>query len=423
MGLFPIIVTVRTTRSSNCSFLATRRPIQFVVADAGMGKGALTLCGEIVKPIDHELHEISKRQMKDYKDAIASFARSKGENRQMPEEPPMRMLIIPANSSASSFLNILNDNEGRGLLFETEGDTLSNTFKADYGNYSDALRKAFHHETVSFSRRTERTFEEVEHPCLSTVLAGTPEQVRRLIPDTENGLMSRFMFYHLPFKRGFRNVFATISLSDSKSVKFRQIGEKFKQLRIDFLRRGEFEFSIGEIEQQLFCDYFQKTNDECCDEIDDRIQGEVCRMGLMAYRIMMVLTIVRQLGNYVPHDRNDTSPTRLVCNTEDFETAMTMIDVLVQHMAFEYVRLSNKSHHGLALEHLKSTDIKRMRLYDMLPEQFTKKEYAENVERLGENTSTTDKWLPWYINRGLLMRDGQGRFKKLSKERKPDTNQ
>ena len=91
------------------------------VADVGVGKGAFTRRGEIVKPIDHELHDISKRQMKDYKETMASFARSKGEDRQRHEEPPMRMLIIPANSGASSFLNILNDNEGRGLLLETKG--------------------------------------------------------------------------------------------------------------------------------------------------------------------------------------------------------------------------------------------------------------------------------------------------------------
>ena len=89
----------------------------------------------------------------------------------------MRMLIIPANSSASSFLNILNDNEGRGLLFETEGDTLSQTLRSDYGNYSDVLRKAFHHEQVNQSRRKDREFVDISEPCVSVALAGTPEQV------------------------------------------------------------------------------------------------------------------------------------------------------------------------------------------------------------------------------------------------------
>lgn len=32
----------------------------FVVADAGMGKGALTLCRKLVAPINRNLHELSK---------------------------------------------------------------------------------------------------------------------------------------------------------------------------------------------------------------------------------------------------------------------------------------------------------------------------------------------------------------------------
>ena len=64
--------------------------------------------------------------------------------------------------------------------------------KSDYGNYSDVLRKAFHHELVSLSRRKDREYCEVSNPRVSVALAGTPEQVRKLIPDAENGLMSRF---------------------------------------------------------------------------------------------------------------------------------------------------------------------------------------------------------------------------------------
>lgn len=167
----------------------------FVVADAGMGKGALTLCRELVAPINRNLHELSKRLELEYKEAMNAYIKGKKDDGMtMPTEPPMRMLVIPANSSASSFLKILGDNDGIGLLFESEGDTLSQTLKSDYGNYSDVLRKAFHHELVSLSRRKDREYCEVSNPRVSVALAGTPEQVRTLIPDAENGLMSRFCF-------------------------------------------------------------------------------------------------------------------------------------------------------------------------------------------------------------------------------------
>ncbi len=75
-----------------------------------------------------------------------------------PQEPPLRMLIIPANNSATGLFQILNDNKGIGLIFETEGDTLAQTFKSEHGNYSDGFRKAFHHEIISYNRRKDREF-------------------------------------------------------------------------------------------------------------------------------------------------------------------------------------------------------------------------------------------------------------------------
>ncbi|HAH23070.1 MAG TPA: DNA primase, partial [Prolixibacteraceae bacterium] len=85
-------------------------------------------------------------------------------------------------------------------IFETEGDTLAQAFKSDYGNYSDGFRKAFHHETISYYRRTDREFVEIDNPCLSTVLSSTPKQVAILIPNAENGMLSRFIFYHMNIK-------------------------------------------------------------------------------------------------------------------------------------------------------------------------------------------------------------------------------
>lgn len=83
----------------------------------------------------HEL-EMMEYNEKKGKDASA----------EKPNKPPEKMLFIPANNSTTGVFQLLFDNEGRGLMFETEGDTLAQAFKTDYGNYSDGFRKAFHHE-------------------------------------------------------------------------------------------------------------------------------------------------------------------------------------------------------------------------------------------------------------------------------------
>ena len=135
----------------------------FVVADAGMGKGTLTLCRELIAPINQRLHEQTAQWMTEYKRELAEYQKCKGKNPEAvePVAPPQKTLIIPANSSASSLISILHDCEGIGLLFETEGDTLSQTLKSEHGNYSDLLRKAYHHETISMSRRKDREYLEL----------------------------------------------------------------------------------------------------------------------------------------------------------------------------------------------------------------------------------------------------------------------
>lgn len=194
----------------------------FVVADAGMGKGALSLCRELVAPINQCLHEQTAQNMIEYKRELTEYQKCKGKNPEAvePIAPQQKTLIIPANSSSSSLISILHDNDGIGLLFETEGDTLSQTLKSEHGNYSDLLRKAFHHEPISMSRRKDREYLEIDSPRLSVVLAGTPEQVSHLIPDAENGLLSRFIFYFIPFRRGIRDVFATDDVAQSKHAIF-----------------------------------------------------------------------------------------------------------------------------------------------------------------------------------------------------------
>lgn len=87
-------------------------------------------------------------------------------------------------------------------MFETEGDILASTFGQDFGDVSDGLRKAFHHESISYLRRSQREHINIKKPRLSTVISGTLYQVVNLMSSVENGLFSRFLFYDLDKKNG-----------------------------------------------------------------------------------------------------------------------------------------------------------------------------------------------------------------------------
>jgi hypothetical protein len=78
-------------------------------------------------------------------------------------------------------------------LFETEIDTLVNALGQEWGKFDDTLRKACHHETVSYLRNDEEVF--IDEPRVAAVLSGTVAQFQRLIGSAENGLYSRFAVY------------------------------------------------------------------------------------------------------------------------------------------------------------------------------------------------------------------------------------
>lgn len=158
----------------------------FVPGPAGAGKGKLDFCFRLVKPIHKEKLERWTIAKDEYKKEYARYKRQKkGDNIDPPEKPPIQLLRVPANSSATSFAQAMAEN-GNLILFETEGDTVVNTFNSDFGNYSDSFRKAFAHESFGYLRRGDDGEErEIENPRLSTVLSGTPEQAKSLIHDAE----------------------------------------------------------------------------------------------------------------------------------------------------------------------------------------------------------------------------------------------
>ena len=226
--------------------------------------------------------------------------------------------------------------------------------------------------------------------------------------------MSRFCFYIIRFKRGIRNVFATNDISQSKNAMFKLLGDKFCHLHEGFVRQGNYSFSLPSDLQEHFIEYLSRVNEECCDEVDNKMQGVVRRMGLIAYRIMMVLTAVRHLEN-MPHESSSSDKTiQLVCHKYDYSIAMSICETLLCHAVFIYRNLSGNQPKRLQfLSQETGIYARRNTLYNMLPETFTKKDYDATVLALGENGSTANKWIEAFIKDGKLSRIEQGKYRKI----------
>lgn len=378
----------------------------FVTARASSGKGRLNLCRHLVEPIHDRLREINEAEVMEYKHKLAEYnaAGKKKVDMEKPEEPPMRMLFIPANSSATAVYQVLNDNGGEGLMFETEGDTLANTFGSDYGNYSDGFRKAFHHETISYIRRKDREYVNIKQPKLSTLLTGTPRQILNLISDAENGLFSRFAFYYLDTKLVWNNVFAN-SGNETLEDYFQTLGKEYQDFFNILKATTDITFYFTAEQEADFnatFDEWQQTYVETCGE---EFVATVRRLGVIMYRIAMCLSALRIMedGNF-----EDT----LCCMDEDYRTAKTIADVLIQHDARVFHTLANTTAAPRTASAAQRQSA-HMKFFEALPDEFDRKTYADIATQMGLNPKSMDRVIRKWCEDGKLENPAHGKYTKV----------
>jgi len=318
-----------------------------------------------------------------------------------PEQPPLRMLFIPANSSATAVYQVLGENDGQGIMFETEGDTLANTFASDYGNYSDGFRKAFHHETISYVRRKDREYVNLKHPRLSALLTGTPKQVSSLITDAENGLFSRFIFYYLGTKVIWQNVFEQTgdrTLDDH----FRTLGEEFHDFHTILSEYGTIRFHMTSDQQTRFNTFFERAQTQYVQELGEDIIASVRRLGLITYRIAMILSALRIMEDGCFEDH-------LTCTDADFDTALIISEALLYHTVKVFEELPRLAASGSSTG---QKSVRRQLFLDKLPGSFTRKDFIDISASLGIPLKTAERHISQWCKDGLIERIEQGKYVK-----------
>lgn len=269
-------------------------------------------------------------------------------------------------------------------MMETEGDTLTNTLLSDHGNYSDVMRKSFHNESISYLRKTNNEYVEVLESQLSALLSGTPGQVRKLIPDPENGLFSRFMYYHLPMKPDWNDVFADtsdVSLDDIYAALGRDWNEVYQRIS----RFEHISFSFTPQQQVQFNEHFSVLHEEYLQRYGEGILSSVRRMGLIVFKISMVLSLMRCM------EFADESAD-FVCEDADFSVALTIGDTLLEHSAKFYMTFPSDTRNG-TYSYKREEEERKRKAYQDLPDTFKTKEAVDIGHRHGLSPSTVKRWL------------------------------
>ena len=380
----------------------------FVPGPAGSGKGRLDFCYRLVRPIHNDKRELWQLQQEEYKqelDRYRALSKKEKANTTSPVKPPITLLRIPANSSATSFAEAMADN-GNMLMFETEGDTVVNTFKSDYGNYSDNFRKAFAHEEFGYLRRGNDSEEkEVQNPRLSVVLSGTPEQVKSLIPNAENGLLSRFIFYTLSATDEWLDGFSGYDADNPLEKVFDDLGNEVERYYQHLKNIQEVWFTLSFVQQQKFNDYFAEEKQRMKALNGDLYNASTHRLSWALLRISMILTALRCM---------DTGkvPEKVECSDIDFDIALSIIRTVSHHNDYIFNVLNEGVTEEVKVSETYSSAA-RSTLLSILPDSFTSKDMQAAAVKISKSVRTVERQIRRAINNGQVKELGKGSYQKI----------
>lgn len=409
-----MLVAVSGTMSGICGVYDRRRvyaPLYgCIVAPPASSKGRLAACMKVVAPIQLEIRAANLREMADYKARLAAYQSlgRKANPADEPDEPPYRSLFIPANSSSTATYQALNDNGGEGLTFETEGDVMATTIRSDYGDYSTGLRAAFHHEPIVYNRRKDNEHVDIQQPRWAVMLTGTPRQIVNLVPDAENGLFSRFIFYMIDRNTEWHDVFSDDEMVIDDVIQ--HLGEEYLPVYHALRQRTNcpIAFHLTAAQKKRFNRFFNDMQSEQASVIGDDMVASVRRLGLVCFRIAMVLTVLRSVDGDAA-EWEDLA--RIDCDDRDFDTAMQIVNVLIGHTAMVYSTLLSHEEPKDENPTAAMTALQR-EVFEAMGEDFTTKDVMEYTSKRNVPRRTAENMIGSFVTRyrvAIRVRNGQYR--------------
>lgn len=354
----------------------------FIIAPAASGKGVLKNAKRLADKYHQKILQQSMDAQKVHENEMADFkqlerTKSKGEPApEKPEKPPFKIVFIPADCSKARMIEHLKANDGKGIICETEADTMSGAKKQDWGDYSTILRAAFHHETVSSTRKTDNQYDEINDPCLAVALTGTPAQAPRLLSSAEDGLFSRFLFYAYKNKIEWQDPSPnsnTIVFNDH----FEALSEQVLGL-ISLLEQSPTTIELTPSQWLTINTEFPLMLSEVVTFTSEDAAGVVYRMGLIFFRLCMILSALRKF-------ENGEMTATITCTDEDFNTVLLIVQTYLEHSLLMFNNLP-KQNETLQFH---SGDGKR-KFFEALPQEFTRKEATEIGAKFKLSARTVD---------------------------------
>lgn len=362
-----------------------------VVAPPANGKGCINDMRHLADSYAYLIEVETKRKEDLYLQELEEWelkkttAHRKGQPVNMADAPLKAStcyFFIPTQITKAKLLVHLSQNGSiGGLMADSEIDTLISAGRPEYGQFEDLLRKAFHHELVASSRKTDNEMIRILRPRLGMLLAGTPGQFYRLIPEVESGLPSRLVLYTC---RG-EAVWQDVS-SAGEGEKFEEylarLSEKVKDVACQ-LRKRRLQVKLTPSQWCELNMHFERLLRDTDLFGTEQFLSVVKRHALIAYRLCMIFTALDAASlDYGVDERFCTDP--------HFRAALAIVDVCLSHSRLLMTQLADATD----LPDLTCPDYFR-KIFDSLGQQFTLAE----VYVLSQEAGITDRTVRRHLSR------------------------
>ncbi len=371
-----------------------------IVAPHAAGKGEMNTPSPILHPFEFEKQKEQESLYEAYYKALKKWKESKknGEEIPKPKKPGRKMIRLPKTSYAA-VVKLMFYNASM-LFFSSEADTLNNLFAQAWGDWSALLRQAAHHERHPYYNKTNDEHYDLVQPKLSTLLSGTPSQIKTLVDSVENGLFSRFIFYYFTERSEFENPFTQqINLTEYYENLGKEIMEHFELLHSNMPHVGEIEFRFTIEQQEDFYEFFCSQQKELRETVGDQTEGSLFRLGNSFFRIAMILTALR---------KTETDNGILICEDVDYHTAKLMTKVFIEHVVCVSGLLPKTQKDAKVTDRVNPAFIKD------LPDEFQTKEAFKLAKNYNISRRTVYRILNDMERAGVLSKPKQGHYKKIN---------
>lgn len=371
------------------------------IARPASGKGLITYVQAQFEKIHQHFLQLSEQRKEQYSIAKSEYNKQKKEDREIPtpKRPPFNVVFIPANVTSAKLIQHLNDNQTEKvpqILIDAEIDSLVGSVEAEIATISSILRKAFHGETISMSRKTDNEYIEIRECQLALSLTGTMNQILKLVNNRSDGFISRLLLYVVDAPPQVTGIIRCPTCVKPKRV-FEGLSHDYFTFW-QFLQEEGFEVRLDDNHLEILEEYLKEKLQEAITTYDDEASQIVLRHGLMVLKISMVLTGMRKF-EYAE------SCTAIACSDEDFQTALSVIDKSLDNALQVYSMLPSLNYNRKSAH----KDV----FLQGLPSEFLRKEALENGKLLKVSEASIDRWLGGFVKSGKVEQVAAGQYRKV----------